>query len=103
MIPDDVGAPASSFPDDVGQRDLTHLGEMGGGFAGLSETIIETLSAHSDAPEFELEEYFISDRADLLCPSCACQLLIFSTCVSYPAYIEEIYAEGRMALARRTA
>lgn len=101
VVPDDGGAPAYGSPARVTGHSPTSLGELGGGYAALSTSIVETVAAYCDAPASSPRTTVVEDEADLLCTSRYGDLITFSLYTAYPEYVEQVYSEGRRELAER--
>lgn len=94
------GEPVPDAPGSAGGDSSLHLSDLGGGYADLSDAIVETLAAYCDAPADTRQDAFGEGEADLLCTGRRGSEVVFSLYVSYPAYVEWVYGEGRVDLAR---
>lgn len=78
-----------------------YLSDVGGAYADLSESIIETLVVYCDAPRQRTAEVFVTEQADLqadIAPAGG-EFAVFSTEIGYPEYVERIYGQGDAATA----
>lgn len=98
LIPDETIEPAYEFPTDIHERDPTFLGDLGGGYADLSEAVVETFSAYCDAYEFEPGEYFVGDVDDLLCTPCYDRLITSRRTSVLPSTSMKSTPRGRLML-----
>lgn len=100
VVPDDIITRGDFELPQEGEQDPTHLRDLGGDYAELSDALIGTLTSYCDAPSASPDSVNGDGRADFVC-TLAGDGVWYSTLLSYPQVVEKVYGEGRADLARR--